>query len=66
MLQTARHLQREGATLPQLENALGADSPLWKRYALKAARYTEKTPGNPGNLPAESRIPGAPASPQVH
>ena len=66
MLQTARHLHRESATLAQLESALGPDAPLWKRYALKATRYGEKHSDDDSTLPPEARIPTPPRSPQVH
>jgi len=66
MLQTARHLHRESASLAQLEAALGPDAPLWKRYALKATRYGEKHSASDGTLPPESRIPTPPNSPQMH
>lgn len=66
MLQAARHLHREKASLAQLEAALGPDAPLWKRYALKATRFGEKPDGSDSNLPPESRIPTPPTSPQVH
>lgn len=64
MLQSARHLHREGASLAQLNHTIGPDAPLWKRYALKEARYAEKP--SEGTLPSESRVPNAPGSPQVH
>jgi hypothetical protein len=67
MLQTARHLQREGGALAQLETALDPNAPLWKRYALKVARYGEKPDDSPGTLPPESRIPQPPSGRnQVH
>ena len=66
MLQTARHLYHEQASLAQLEAALGPDAPLWKRYALKAARYEQKRSDDASTLPSEQRIPTPPASPQVH
>lgn len=65
MLQTARHLHRENATLAQLEHALGSDAPLWKRYALKAGRYGEKHEDD-SNLPPESRVPTPPSSSHIH
>lgn len=67
MLDTARHLHFEQASLSALTIAVGPASMLWKRYALKAARYAEKPVDAPGTLPAESRIPGdQPASNRVH
>ncbi len=67
MLSVARHLQLEHASLTALTLAIGPTASLWKRYALKATRYTEKTADAPGTLPTESRIPGEPpASPRVH
>lgn len=44
MLATARKLHREGAPLATLENALSEHGPLWRRYALKSARFVEKAP----------------------
>lgn len=66
MLQAARTLHREQASLAQLHKALGPDAPLWKRYALKANRYGEKHEGDDSTLPAEARVPTPPNSPHLH
>lgn len=60
MLATARQLHTSGRPLESLAEALGEDSPLWKRYALKALRYRAKTP------PAAFFFPNNPASSTVH
>lgn len=66
MLQTARHLHREQASMAQLEAAIGPNAPLWKRYALKATRYEEKPDNGSSSLRPEARVPTPPASPHVH
>lgn len=64
MLATARQLHETAAPLAQLNDHLGEHSPLWKRYALKNARYREHAPTDPHadhrDLPAQSRIPAIP------
>ena len=42
MLSTARKLQQQRATLGALAQALSAEGALWRRYALKSARFSEK------------------------
>lgn len=64
MLQTARHIHREGASIDHLKSALGPNAPLWKRYALKETRYAARPDTSPSSLPAEQRIPDAPIPPQ--
>lgn len=65
MLETARELTRQRRPLEELEAALGQDSAVWKRYALKPGRYSEKH-DDEGTLPREARIPGNPGSSQLH
>jgi hypothetical protein len=43
MLGLARKLHQQGATLLALETALSDSGVLWRRYALKSARYVEAT-----------------------
>lgn len=64
MLATARQFHETLTPLDQLGAHIGELSPLWKRYALKNARYREQTSTDPyeeeRDLPAQSRIPTAP------
>jgi len=64
MLQQARNLHDSAATLTQLEDHIGPQSPLWKRYALKAARYkSHETPAAQEEtraLPNQARMPDVP------
>lgn len=60
MLTTARTLYTQGESHTILLDALGPKSALWKRYALKAARYREQPHENAeGDLPLQSRVPMA-------
>lgn len=58
MLEMARQLQARQSAPETLINALAEGSPLWKRYALKAARYrSKKLPFYPtGTEPARPTI----------
>lgn len=47
MLTLARKLHSEGATVTMLEDALHPQKTLWKRYALKSARFEEKDTSSP-------------------
>lgn len=60
MLQAARQLHAASAPIETLQSSLAPESGLWKRYALKAARYQEKNPEEAQALPAHARIPGLP------
>lgn len=64
MLATARQLHETVTPLDQLAAHIGEQSPLWKRYALKTARYREHASSDPHedhrDLPAQSRIPAIP------
>ena len=44
MLSTARKLHHQRAPLVTLIDALAQRGPLWRRYALKSARFSEKAP----------------------
>lgn len=60
MLSAARDIHAAKGTLEQVQEALGEDGALWKRYALKAARYLDKTAaGDEERVPQQSRIPSA-------
>lgn len=65
MLQQARLLHLSAAPQSQLGDMIGERSPLWKRYALKAARYKEREkdldPYDGKRLPNQSRVPNIPA-----
>lgn len=66
MLQTARNLHESAAPLHQLAELLDPQSPLWRRYALKAGRYKEPpTAAQPTSLPTQARVPSAPL-PTIH
>ncbi len=64
MLATARQLHETASPMAQLRDHIGEHSPLWKRYALKNARYREHASTDPHedhrDLPAQSRIPPIP------
>lgn len=64
MLATARQLHETAAPLAQLGDHIGEQSALWKRYALKNARYREHASSDPHDghrdLPMQSRIPPIP------
>ena len=64
MLAIARQLHDTAAPLTQLRQHIGEHGALWKRYALKNARYREHAPTDPHadhrDLPAQSRVPPIP------
>lgn len=64
MLAIARQLHETAAPLAQLRDHIGDHGALWKRYALKNARYREQGSTDPHeehrDLPAQSRIPPIP------
>lgn len=64
MLATGRQFHETHTPLDQLAAHIGEQSPLWKRYALKNARYREQASADPyeedRDLPAQSRIPATP------
>lgn len=64
MLATARQFHETLTPLDQLAAHIGEQSPLWKRYALKATRYREHASHDPyeddRDLPAQSRVPAIP------
>jgi hypothetical protein len=62
MLQRARQLHESAAPIIQLTEHIGAQSALWKRYALKAARYEHK----PGHEPAAPNRVLAPTTTGPH
>ncbi len=66
MLQTARRLHDEGADQLQLLAAIDRHSPLWKRYALKSARYRDTARKAGGLLPHHAQVPLPPGSSQLH
>ena len=47
MLGAARKLHKQGESVQALEAALSEHGALWRRYALKTARYIEKAPIKP-------------------
>lgn len=61
MLRLAREQFELGENPAALRERLGPKSALWKRYALKAARYrdTPEAAALSGDLPAQSRVPTA-------
>ncbi|MEJ0009847.1 MAG: hypothetical protein WDN72_04560 [Alphaproteobacteria bacterium] len=56
MLHAARQLHAAGLPLDELTRVLGKQGPLWKRYALKSARFRVRNP-SPFYF---SQLPGAP------
>lgn len=59
MLAAARDLHAANATLDTLREMLSEDGALWKRYALKAARYLDKSATGKDRLPPQSRLPSS-------
>ncbi len=47
MLSFARKLHHQHASLVTLVDAIAESGPLWRRYALKSARFSEKAKGQP-------------------
>ena len=64
MLATARQLHETAAPLSQLHDHIGEHGALWKRYALKNARFREHPSTDPHasqrDLPVQSRVPSIP------
>lgn len=56
MLNLAHELHEENAPLESLRELLSEDAALWKRYALKAARYLDRSAAT-GSLPPHARLP---------